>query len=205
MEEKKKFYKKSWFILLVVIIYTIMIIGITYFISITTINKDTLEVGNDNPETQAENKETEQIKEISLKENVKEKDWEITVKETGFKQDINPSNPNSFYTHYQVKDTNNTYFYLIMEAKNVSSLGLKADSIAKVKMKYHNTYEYNTFSAIEESGGGTFSYTNITTIDPLTSRNVYYLVEVPKTISEDDKSVVAEIILNNNTYQLKIR
>ena len=213
MEEKKKFYKKWWFILLSITIYTIAIVGITCLVTYNISNNKTIETGIDEiQEKERKNKEEKietakaEMKEIALKEKIKEKDWEITVNEMGFKQDINPSNPNSYYTHYQVKDTVNTYFYIVVDAKNISTLGLRADSVAKVKMKYDEQYEYDTFPVIEESGGGTFTYTNITTIDPLTTRKLYYLVEIPQSIEKDiDKAVNAEITVKDNTYKLKIR
>lgn len=217
MEEKKKIYQKWWSILLAILVYTAVIIAGTYFITSNIVQETFAEDKNDNTNTNnvaigqvqanENNKAQEKMpKEVVLDNAIQEKDWEITIKEVGFKQDIIPSNPNSFYTHYQVKDTNNTYFYIILDAKNISTLGLRADSIAKIKMKYDNKYEYDTFSTIEESGGGTFSYTNITNIDPLTTRKIYYLVEVPKTIAEENETAVeAEITINNNTYLLKIR
>lgn len=211
MEEKKKIYKNWWFILLGVVIYTALIISGTYFITSNIAQETFAETKNSDTQigkvqTNENSKKEEQFKEVTLNNTIQEKDWEVTIRETGFKQDIIPSNPNSYYTHYQVKDTNNTYFYIIADVKNISSIGLRADNVAKVKMKYDNKYEYTTYSTIEESGGGTFTYTNITNIDPLTTRKVYYLVEVPKTISEENETAVeAEITINDNTYLLKIR
>lgn len=211
MEEKKKFYKSWWFTLLLIVIYTVAIVLVTSLVTINITKEKTIETvtsqSKEENKTKGEKtKEQEkQLKEISLKEKITEKDWEVTIQETGFKQDIIPSNPNSYYTHYQVKDTNNTYFYVVIEAKNISALGLRADSVAKVKMKYDDKYEYTTFSTIEETGGGTFTYTNITNIDPLTTRKLYYLVEVPKTIAEDGKTMNTEITVNDNTYKLIIR
>lgn len=214
MEDKKKFYQKWWFILLVIVIYTVLIITGTYFITSSIVQETFAEAKNSNTndtiigkmQTSENEEQTDQFKEVTLNSTIQEKDWEVIIRETGFKQDIIPSNPNSYYTHYQVKDTNNTYFYLVADVKNISSIGLRADNVAKVKMKYDNKYEYTTYSTIEESGGGTFTYTNITNIDPLTTRKVYYLVEVPKTIAEENETAVeAEITINDNTYLLKIR
>ena len=195
-----------------VIIYTIIVISVTVQICKTD---KSLETNAEIKESKREEviKQQEDIvkvekenKKVTLGETIKEKDWEVKIKETGFKQDIIPSNPNTYYTHYQVKDTNNTYFYLAVEAKNISSLGLRADGVAKVKVKYNDKYEYTAFSTIEESGGGTFTYTNITDISPLTTRTVYYLVELPQTIAQEtDTQLKAEISINDNTYELKIR
>lgn len=151
-----------------------------------------------------DNKDNEKI--VSMGETISEKDWEVTIKETGFKQDIVPKNPQSFYSHYQVEDTNNTYFYLIVEAKNISAISLRADKVGSVKMKYNNKYEYSTFATFEESGGKDFTYTNITSIKPLTTGTLYYLVQVPKTIADEtDTPVCAEIKVNDNIYKLNIR
>lgn len=206
MEEEKKIYQKWWFILLIIIVYTIIIVLITA----SVMNKTSIKTGAneiDDLITEGNHKiEKQKPKAVSLNDKIEEKDWEVTIKETGFKQDIVPSNPDSYYTHYQVKDTNNTYFYLVVEAKNISSLELRADKIAKVKVKYNDKYEYTTFSTIEESGGGTFTYTNITDIAPLTSRKVYYLVELPQTIAQETNTQIkAEININNNLYELIIR
>lgn len=206
-------------------IYTIVVVTLTIVVYSSVTKKDTVkEVSTISQNNSRESSETEkddnntsntvekneenkqQEKQIGLNKKIKEKDWEITVKETGFKQDIKPSNPNSYYTHYQVKDTSNTYFYVVINAKNISSLGLRADSVANLKMKFDNKYEYDMFSTIEERGGGTFTYTNITDIEPLTTGKVYYLAEVPKEISKKkDKSVNVEITIDGNIYNLKIR
>lgn len=171
-----------------------------------TINDAVDKINSNTSQTNEKNSKKANAKSIIIGETVTEKDWEITVKETNFKQDVIPSNPDSFYTHYQVKDTDNIYMYVVLTAKNISTLALDADKVAKVKFKYDNKYEYNAFSAVEKKGGGTFTYTNITRIDPLTAETLYYLVEVPKTIADEtDTPVEAEITINNNIYNLKIR
>lgn len=210
-KEKKKFYKNWWFVIAAIILYTIIVIVITTQVcktrEIVQANVNVSKSKDEEVKTTEGKVETEKKKQnITIGEIIQEKDWEVKIKETGFKQDIVPSNPNSYYTHYQVKDTNNTYFYLTIEAKNISTLGLRADNVAKAKVKYNDKYEYTTFSTIEETGGGTFTYTNITDISPLTTRTLYYLVELPKKISEEtDTSVKAEITINDNTYELNVR
>ncbi len=150
-----------------------------------------------------DNVEKEKI--IAINERKDEKDWEITIKKSGFAQDVKPSNPGSYYTHYQVGNTDNTYFYLILEVKNISNLALRADKVAKIKMIYDDKYEYNTFSTIEYRNGESFTYTNITNIDPLTTGKIYYLVEVPKSISDDSKSIKCEITIGENQYTYNMR
>lgn len=142
---------------------------------------------------------------ISIGENIKEKDWEVKILETKFGQRINPPTQPQFYTYYQVKDTNNTYLCVVLEAKNVSSLELDADNVASIKAKYNNYYTYSSFSAIEDNILG-FSYTSLTNIKPLTSKKIYYLAEMPKTAEEEkDTPVEIEIKINNNTYYYKVR
>ena len=142
---------------------------------------------------------------IKSGEIIKTKDWEVKISEVKFGQRINPSIQPMFYTYYQVKDTSNTYLCVILEAKNNSTLELGADKVATVKTKYNNKYTYTSFSAIEDANLG-FTYTNITNIKPLTSRNIYYLAEMPKTIEgETNTPIELEIKIDNATYYYKVR
>lgn len=172
---------------------------------ITAFNKDTIQTTVSN-----ETKEVAQVKEpekkyVQLEETMQGKDWEVKISEVKFGQRINPPAQNTFYNYYQVEDTNNTYLCVVLDCKNISSLELRADKVATVKAKYNNNYTYSSFSAIEDGTLG-FTYTNITNIDPLTSKKVYYLAEMPKTVEDEtDTPVEVELKIDNNLYYYKVR
>lgn len=143
---------------------------------------------------------------INIGDTVKGKDWEITIEEVKFGQRIDPPDMSGYFaTYYQVKDTDNTFLATTINAKNISNLDLGADKVCTVNVKYKNSYTYNSFDVVDGGSLG-FTYTNITNIKPLTSKKVYYLAEMPKTIADEtDTPVEIEIKFENQTYYYKIR
>lgn len=178
-----------------------MIVGmimLSTFRGATTIfNSNSINAGN--------SKETLEKRYINLNEIIKAKDWEVKINEIKFGQRINPSKQPKFYSYYQVEDTDNTYLCVVLECKNISELELSANTIATVKAKYKDKYVYSSFSTIEDATLG-FTYSSITRIDPLTSKKVYYLAEMPKTVAnEKDTTVEVEIKIDNKSYYYKLR
>lgn len=129
----------------------------------------------------------------------------FSVTSAKFTTKVIPSQPSEFYTYYQVKDTNDTYIDIVLKYKNLFSSAKQADEVGDVKVKYDNQYDYSSFSAVEEKGGGDLAYSNITSIDPLTTSTLHYICEVPKEVQSSGKSVVATITINSQSYQLKIK
>lgn len=117
-----------------------------------------------------------------------------------FQKRVNPSNPKSFYTYYEVKDTNKIYLVLEVDVKNTKDSKLNADEVLGVNVTYNEKYKYDSFAVIEEAGGGDFNYANITSIDPLTTSKLYYLCEVPQEVK--DGKVEIEININGEKYFL---
>ncbi|WP_052675751.1 hypothetical protein [Paenibacillus sp. IHBB 10380] len=95
---------------------------------------------------------------------------------------------------------------ITLKIKNLTELGKTADKLADVKIKYDNKYEYNTFKVLEEGSGEDFTYANISSIEPLKTGTLLYLAEIPKEIvTTDKKPLNAEIEINGETYEYKIR
>ncbi len=142
---------------------------------------------------------------ISSTDTITGKDVELTIESAEFSQDVQPPVKNNFYTHYQVNDSSNTYLYLVLNCKNISTIDLKASSVADVTVKYNGTYTYSSFSTIPDNITG-FTYSNITNIKPLTTQKIYYLAEMPKNISDEtDTPIEINIKVDNKTYIYKYR
>ena len=110
-----------------------------------------------------------------------------------------------FSSHYQVDDSSNTYLYVILKCKNTSSIDLDASSVADVTVKYNNDYTYSSFSTIPDKTTG-FTYSDLTNIKPLTSQKIYYLAEMPKSISkEKDTPIEINIKVDDKTYVYNYR
>ncbi|WP_337034736.1 bZIP transcription factor [Paenibacillus illinoisensis] len=130
---------------------------------------------------------------------------EISVTKQQFSKKIEPSKPGNFYTYYESKEDDSTYFALTVKAKNLYSTGIDADEIADVTLIFDNQYDYPTFSTVEEKGGEDFTYSNITSISPLKTTTLYYLAEIPNEVADSDKPLKAVIKIKDEVFEYTIR
>lgn len=130
---------------------------------------------------------------------------ELTVVRHQFSKTIKPSKPDSFYTYYEAKEPGTTYLAFTIRIKSLLTSGRTADEFADVYVKYDEKYDYRTFSTIEEQGGADFTYTNITSIEPLKTRTLVFLAEVPEEIEKDDKPLKALVSADGKSYEYLIR
>ncbi|WP_340017697.1 bZIP transcription factor [Paenibacillus sp. FSL H3-0457] len=130
---------------------------------------------------------------------------ELSVSKQKFSKKIEPSKPGNFYTYYESKEEDSTYFALTVKAKNLYTTGIDADEIANVTLIYDNQYDYPTFSTVEEKGGEDFTYSNITSVNPLKTTTLYYLAEIPNEVADSDKPLKALIKVKDNTFEYTIR
>lgn len=130
---------------------------------------------------------------------------EFTVVKTQFNKVIKPSKPGDFHTYYEAKDEGNTYLAITIKLKSLLAAGKSADDFASLTIKYNDKYEYRTFSTIEEQGGADFTYTSITSIEPLKTETLVFLAEVPKEVETDTGPLKAIITINEAEYDLIIR
>ncbi|MFF2089275.1 bZIP transcription factor [Paenibacillus sp. NPDC058174] len=130
---------------------------------------------------------------------------EFTVTGTKFAKIVKPSKPGTFYTYYEAKEADTTYLAITIKLKSLLEGGKKADRFADVTVKYNDKYEYKTFSTIEDQGGADFTYTNITSIEPLKTATLLYLAEVPTEVETGTSPLKAVITMNDKEYELIIR
>lgn len=163
--------------------------------------------GTETPkENQQAKSDVEKAKFINKGEVITVEDFcEFSVENTKISSRIDPPNPGGFYTYYEVKDTANKYLDVTVKIKSLLTSGKTSDEFAKVKIKYNDKYEYRTFSAIEENGGSNFTYTNITSIEPLKTEVLHFLGEIPKEVEDSSSPLVAEITISGKAYQYSIR
>ena len=89
--------------------------------------------------------------------------------------------------------------------KNTSERKVGADEIISAKLKYAGKYEYTGFTTIEEDSRGDFTYTNITSISPLSTEYVHYLFSVPEEVKTSTESIEITFVIDGNTYTYKLR
>ncbi len=152
-----------------------------------------------------ENTSYKNFTELKIGETVTDVDYvEMTVKKAEFTSTVKSSKASSYYSYYEVKETNKVYAHLLVAFKNLKTTGLNADEVANVELIYDNRYFYTGFSTIEKDGGSDLTYTNITRIDPLDIGVIHYIIEVPNEVQESGKEVVFTINLNNEQYYLTL-
>ena len=143
---------------------------------------------------------------ISLGETVTIPDMcEFTVDHADLKKEVLPPNPDSYYSYYSEKD-GMTYIDVAISTKNLRTTARGADEFGSVKAICGSGYEYSGFSTIEEPGGGDFTYTNITNVDPLETAVIHYLISIPNELADDTSAgIVLEITMLDQDYTLTVR
>ena len=101
-----------------------------------------------------------------------------------YTDDLLPSNVDGVYTHYEIDDPNSTYLVVQYDITNLQGSGKALDSFVGVTAVYMGKYTYTGFTVMEdEDGAGFTSYSDIA---PLTTRRLYCLIKVPKSVTENE-------------------
>ena len=84
---------------------------------------------------------------------------------------------------------------------------LDGDSISKAILVYDEKYRYDTFGVFEEDDGSDIeSYSWSLDIEPLKTKKIWFIVEVPLEVSiNKEKTLKAEFEINGKIYHVKIR
>ncbi|WP_291583460.1 hypothetical protein [Clostridium sp. UBA6640] len=169
-------------------------------------NNEVVEDNNDSKkEEDVKKEEGPQIKEIKKGEVVSIDNYcELTVNDTKFDKIISPPNAKGVYTCYEVEGEGKTLFESVINVKNLLPDGKMADEFLSVKILY-NKYEYGTSSIIEYDDGSDFTYTNITSIEPLGNGVLHFLATVPKIMESDNKPLAIIIKANKQEFKYNIR
>lgn len=143
--------------------------------------------------------------ELSSKQNVTIDDvCEFYIDYSKITKKVLPPNPDSYYSYYEAGN-GKTYIDLCIAYKNLDVQDVEADTVIGAKLKYDNKYDYTGFSCIEEDNRGDFTYSNITSISPLTTEYLHYLFEVPEAVGEGTESIVITLYVSGNEYIYRVR
>ena len=134
--------------------------------------------------------------------------YTISFLSSNFTKKVVPTNPDSYYSYYEAKDKdNNTYFVLKTNIKNLGTEKLEGEKLPDAKLIYDEKYKYDAFLVTEEDDGSDLEgYDWYMDIDPLKTKKIWYLVEIPNEVeNETNKSLVMEYQFNDKTYHVSIR
>lgn len=207
-------------ILIAILVYTIIVVNITIKCyenkssEKSNINNSSDDISIDSAKetqddsgisiTQQEKEEGTAAK-IKLNDKItKESKYEMTVVDYEFAKKILPPNTSSYYTYYEAKEDGHQYLDIKLNYKNLDYTDITADEVGSIKIKFANKYEYTSFSIIEDSDGD-FTYSNITSIAPLTTGKLHYLFDIPDEVANSSEPIVAYITIGKDMYELAIR
>lgn len=154
-------------------------------------------------ETPAETEENANIKTISIGDIITTDKFEVTINNIEFSYDVLPNDTSAFYMHYPA-DSGKVYIHIDTDVKNLQKQNIVCDSIMNVTADYDNGYTY-TSQAIPEDASLGFNYANITSIDPLETLGVRYLIDAPQEVDESDKPLFLIFDVDGNKYQYTMR
>ena len=121
----------------------------------------------------------------------------ITLKDITYTSDLLPSDTTSFYTHYPIEGEDNIYLAVNFELENLGTAEKELEDFMAVTAIYDDTYKYKGFMVVEDEDHKGFG-SSYEDIKPLTTRNVYVLIEVPKVVQE--KSLKVNLFVNGSDY-----
>lgn len=128
---------------------------------------------------------------------------EIVINSVELTYDVLPDDTSGFYTHYAA-DTGKVYISIDASITNTAKQNLGCDDIGRVIADYNNGYTYRGFTVVKDKSTG-FTYANITSIDPLETKGIKWLVECPQEVDESSNPLFLEFTIANGKYKLIIR
>lgn len=172
-------------------------------------NKDEEKSDTDNTINKISNNDTNKVdtttnKTINYNEPIDvEGKYSLTVKSFKIEKIINPPNTNGYYRYYEASE-GHKYLEIVYDYKNLATNDIRADKTSSIKIKYDNKYEYSGFNIIEDDKKD-FTYSNITSIAPLSTGTLHYLIEIPDEVADGSGTITATITCGSNKYDINLR
>ena len=131
--------------------------------------------------------EEPEIPEIKVGDTIEaEEICEFTVNHVTFTYDVLPDHMDVIYNHYEA-EKGKIYLDIDVSIKNLSKNNLPCDEVAEITLDYNDGYTYQAFPVVEDSQTG-FTYANISSIDPLETVEMRYLVDCPIEVYVNENS-----------------
>lgn len=155
---------------------------------------------NSGVESSASKPENE-IKEISVGEKVSTSNYEFVINKVELSYDVLPENPPTYYTHYPA-EVGQVYIHIDADIYNTGKQSLKCDGVYSAEADYDNGYKYTGFSIAEDTDGD-FTYSNITSINPLQTLGVHCLINCPEVVETNKEAPLFVVIKLSDGSQYK--
>lgn len=141
---------------------------------------------------------------LAVGETISSDNCEFYVDYTNITADVMPPSPGNWYSHYEA-ERGKVYVDICVSYKNLGTRNIDADKVMSATLVYSGKYQYTGFSMIEEDSRSDFTYSNITSIAPLSTEYLHYLFEVPEELEKSDNMLIALITIDGVEYRVTIR
>lgn len=169
--------------------------------STATVQKSTNDeqpVSVEQPEEQKE--DSQQIK---AGEKIVTDAMEVTINSVKLTYDVLPDDTSGFYTHYEA-DKGKVYISVDADVTNKAKQNLGCDEIGTIIANYNDGYTYRGFVVVKDSTTG-FTYANITSVDPLETRGIKWLIECPQEVETSTNPLYLEISIEGQKFKYTVR
>lgn len=129
---------------------------------------------------------------------------EFYIDYTDITDEVYPPSVGSWYTYYTAED-GKLYVDLCVAYKNLDTSDQAADEAMNATLIYGGKYKYDGFSIIEEESRSDFTYSNITSIAPLSTEYLHYLFAVPEEIGDSEGALSIILNIEGNQYSVVVR
>lgn len=159
------------------------------------------------PSSNIKDNTEKQYAEVNIGQTITIEDYlEYSFVDTKFTSKLEPSNPNSYYSYYEAKSSDNVLLAIKTKIKNLQTEEFDGKNLPKATLMYDGKYKYSCNLIVEEDDGGNLKgYDWYMDIEPLKSKTFYYYAELPQEAKGDNKPLTLRIDLKDNSYELKIR
>lgn len=168
-------------------------------------SQNTTKVEKTNEEENSEQVEEkkEEIKTITDGQTISTDNFDLILNKVELTYDVLPDDTSGFYTHYPA-DSGKVYINVDVDIKNSQKQDLPCDQIMSIVADYNNGYTYNANPIVEDSQTG-FTYANITSITPLESKGMRYLIDCPQEVEQSQNPLFLTFDLNGEKYKYTVR
>lgn len=154
-------------------------------------------------ENNAVEKTNKKAKQIKAGDKIVTANKEITINSVELSYDVLPDDTSGYYNHYEA-EVGKVYICVDADVHNNAKQNLACDNIGGVVADYNDGYTYSGFVIVEDSSNR-FTYANITSITPLETKGIRWLIECPQEVDETDNPLVLEFSIDNEKYEYVIR
>lgn len=129
---------------------------------------------------------------------------EFWIEDIFFSRKILPPNTSGYYSYYEAKDANSTFFDVVVNVTNLDTIVRSVDDLVSIRVIYDSTYNYYSSPVVVDSDGS-FTYSIISGVQPLLTKTAHYLFTVPNQVEIGSKSIVIIITASDQEYHYRYR